>query len=49
MLSVFPFFFLYFQGFSLWLNKGSAIRMRWEAPTSALNKLEVVMIKGSFS
>ncbi|XP_059453748.1 E3 ubiquitin-protein ligase APD1-like isoform X2 [Corylus avellana] len=34
------------KGFSLWLNKGSAIRMRWEAPTSVLNKLEVVMVKG---
>lgn len=34
------------KGFSLWLNKGSKIRMRWEARTSILNQLEVVMIKG---
>ncbi|KAG6674541.1 hypothetical protein I3843_15G043400 [Carya illinoinensis] len=34
------------KGFSLWLNKGSTVRIRLEAPTSALNKLEVVMIKG---
>jgi hypothetical protein len=39
-------FFL--QGFSLWLNKGSKIRMRWEARTSILNQLQVVMIKGAF-
>ncbi|KAJ6399975.1 hypothetical protein OIU84_015602 [Salix udensis] len=34
------------KGFSLWLNKGSKIRMRWEARASILNQLEVVMIKG---
>lgn len=34
------------KGFSLWLNKGSTIHMRLEAPTSALNQLEVIMIKG---
>ncbi|KAL8172049.1 hypothetical protein V2J09_023853 [Rumex salicifolius] len=34
------------QGFSLWLNKGSGIRMRWEAPTASLNNLQIVIIKG---
>ncbi|GAV84667.1 zf-C3HC4_3 domain-containing protein [Cephalotus follicularis] len=34
------------QGFSLWLNKGSTIRMRWETQSSRLNQLQVVMIKG---
>ncbi|KAI9106760.1 hypothetical protein K1719_022288 [Acacia pycnantha] len=34
------------KGFSLWLNKGSSIRMRWEAPTRYLNQLEGVVIKG---
>ncbi|XP_050265861.1 E3 ubiquitin-protein ligase APD2-like isoform X1 [Quercus robur] len=34
------------KGFSFWLNKGSTIHMRWEAPTSTLNQLEVVMTKG---
>lgn len=47
-----PFFskpcIFFLQGFSLWLNKGSKIRMRWEARTSILNQLQVVMIKGAF-
>ncbi|KAK7857935.1 hypothetical protein CFP56_015269 [Quercus suber] len=34
------------KGFSFWLNKGSTIHMRWEAPTSTFNQLEVVMTKG---
>ncbi|CAK7347475.1 unnamed protein product [Dovyalis caffra] len=34
------------KGFSLWLNKGSKIRLRWEARTSTLNQLQLVMIKG---
>ncbi|KAJ7958224.1 RING/U-box superfamily protein [Quillaja saponaria] len=34
------------KGFSLWLNKGSKINMRWEAQTSTLNQTEVVVIKG---
>lgn len=34
------------KGFSFWLNKGSTIRMRWEAPTSTLKQLESVMLKG---
>ncbi|KAJ4851285.1 hypothetical protein Tsubulata_037157, partial [Turnera subulata] len=34
------------KGFSLWLNKGSRIHMRWEAQTSSLNQLQVVIIKG---
>ncbi|XP_028806905.1 uncharacterized protein LOC114761656 isoform X2 [Neltuma alba] len=34
------------KGYSLWLNKGSTIRMSWEAPTRYLNKLEGVVIKG---
>ncbi|KAA8537817.1 hypothetical protein F0562_027603 [Nyssa sinensis] len=34
------------KGFSLWLNKGSRIRMRWEAHTSSLSQLQVSLIKG---
>lgn len=34
------------KGFSLWLNKGSGIRMRWETEASKLNKTQVVIIKG---
>ncbi|XP_057503461.1 E3 ubiquitin-protein ligase APD2-like isoform X2 [Actinidia eriantha] len=34
------------KGFSLWLNKGSKIRIRWEAQTSSLLQLEVSIIKG---
>lgn len=34
------------QGFSLWLNKGSNIRMRLEAQTSCLSNLQVVLLKG---
>ncbi|MED6217298.1 hypothetical protein PIB30_016284 [Stylosanthes scabra] len=34
------------KGFSLWLNKGSRIHMRWEAHASILNQLEGVVIKG---
>ncbi|GAB4852287.1 hypothetical protein Ancab_016479 [Ancistrocladus abbreviatus] len=34
------------QGFSLWLNRGSNIRMRWEAHTRSMNHLQVVVIKG---
>ena len=34
------------KGFSLWLNKGSCIRLRWETQTSYLNQLEGVVIKG---
>ncbi|GLT40185.1 hypothetical protein SLA2020_143380 [Shorea laevis] len=32
--------------FSLWLNKGSKIRMRWETQTSRLDQLRVIVIKG---
>lgn len=35
-----------FQGFALWLNKGSTLRIRWEAQTSCLGQLEVSIIKG---
>ncbi|KAJ4701670.1 RING/U-box superfamily protein isoform 2 [Melia azedarach] len=34
------------KGFSLWLNKGSRIRMRWETQASKLNKTQLVIIKG---
>ncbi|KAF8023189.1 hypothetical protein BT93_F0634 [Corymbia citriodora subsp. variegata] len=34
------------KGFNLWLNRGSKIRMRWEAQTSLLNQLQVALIKG---
>ncbi|XAR61939.1 hypothetical protein NMG60_11016495 [Bertholletia excelsa] len=34
------------RGFSLWLNKGSSIRLRWEAQTSGLTQLQVSLIKG---
>ncbi|XP_061343286.1 E3 ubiquitin-protein ligase APD2-like isoform X2 [Gastrolobium bilobum] len=34
------------KGISLWLNKGSTIRMRWEAPASSINQLEGIVIKG---
>ncbi|XP_012068269.1 E3 ubiquitin-protein ligase APD1 isoform X2 [Jatropha curcas] len=34
------------KGFSLWLNRGSRIRMRWETQTSILNQLQVVLVKG---
>ncbi|MCD9637704.1 hypothetical protein HAX54_021141 [Datura stramonium] len=34
------------KGFSLWLNKGSRIRIKWEAQSSILNQLEVSLIKG---
>ncbi|KAL5844759.1 hypothetical protein ACOSQ3_010824 [Xanthoceras sorbifolium] len=34
------------KGFSLWLNKGSRIQMRWETQASRLKQLQVVMIKG---
>ncbi|XP_072054513.1 E3 ubiquitin-protein ligase APD2 isoform X3 [Arachis hypogaea] len=34
------------KGFSLWLNKGSRIRMRWEAQASSRNQLEGMVIKG---
>ncbi|OAY22999.1 E3 ubiquitin-protein ligase APD2 isoform X2 [Manihot esculenta] len=34
------------KGFSVWLNKGSRIRMRWETQTTILNQLQVVLIKG---
>ncbi|KAI4321058.1 hypothetical protein MLD38_034479 [Melastoma candidum] len=34
------------KGFNLWLNKGSRIRMQFEAHSSHLNQLEVAMIKG---
>lgn len=34
------------KGFSLWLNRGSTIRMGWEAPARYLNQLEGVVIKG---
>ncbi|XP_072054512.1 E3 ubiquitin-protein ligase APD1 isoform X2 [Arachis hypogaea] len=35
------------KGFSLWLNKGSRIRMRWEAQASSRNQLEGMVIKGN--
>ncbi|XP_057973857.1 E3 ubiquitin-protein ligase APD2-like isoform X2 [Malania oleifera] len=34
------------KGFSLWLNKGSRIRMRWNAKASSLSSLQVFLIKG---
>ncbi|KAJ8773234.1 hypothetical protein K2173_028411 [Erythroxylum novogranatense] len=34
------------KGFSLWLNKGSRIRMKWEAQTSTLDQLQLIMVKG---
>lgn len=34
------------QGFSLWLNEGSRIHMRWEAHTSLVDHLQIVVIKG---
>ncbi|KAL7175600.1 hypothetical protein ACSBR2_029238 [Camellia fascicularis] len=34
------------KGYSLWLNKGSTIQMRWEAQASSLGQLEVSLIKG---
>lgn len=34
------------KGFSLWLNKGSKIRMRWETQKSRFDQLQLVMIKG---
>ncbi|KAF5736078.1 hypothetical protein HS088_TW14G00212 [Tripterygium wilfordii] len=34
------------KGFYLWLNKGSRIRMRWEAQASSLSQLQMVIIKG---
>lgn len=34
------------KGFSLWLNKGSRIRMRWQAQTSSLSRVQVNVIKG---
>ncbi|GLT58873.1 hypothetical protein SLA2020_317340 [Shorea laevis] len=34
------------KGFTLWLNKGSEIRMRWETQTSRLAHLQPIMIKG---
>lgn len=37
-----------FQGISLWLNKGSTIRMRWEAQASSISQLEGIVIKGYF-
>ncbi|XP_072075495.1 E3 ubiquitin-protein ligase APD2 isoform X2 [Arachis hypogaea] len=37
------------KGFSLWLNKGSRIRMRWEAQASSRNQLEGMVIKGYIS
>ncbi|CAL5418076.1 unnamed protein product [Camellia sinensis] len=33
------------KGYSLWLNKGSTIQMRWEAQASSLGQLEVSLIK----
>ncbi|KAF7830570.1 zf-C3HC4_3 domain-containing protein [Senna tora] len=34
------------RGFSLWLNKGSTIRVRLEAPSTTLNQIEGFVIKG---
>ncbi|XP_044474751.1 E3 ubiquitin-protein ligase APD2-like isoform X2 [Mangifera indica] len=34
------------KGFSLWLNEGSRIRMRFETQSRSLNQLQLVMIKG---
>ncbi|XP_057428038.1 E3 ubiquitin-protein ligase APD1-like isoform X2 [Lotus japonicus] len=34
------------KGISLWLNKGSTIRMRWEAQASSISQLEGIVIKG---
>lgn len=38
-----------FQGYSLWLNKGSRISIRWATQTSRLDKIEVIIIKGGLS
>lgn len=34
------------KGYSLWLNKGSRISIRWATQTSRLDKIEVIIIKG---
>ncbi|XP_022768695.1 uncharacterized protein LOC111312571 isoform X1 [Durio zibethinus] len=34
------------KGYSLWLNKGSRIYIRWATQTSRLDKIEVTLIKG---
>ncbi|KAK8624278.1 hypothetical protein V6N13_065626 [Hibiscus sabdariffa] len=34
------------KGYSLWLNKGSKISVRWATQTSRLDKTEAIMIKG---
>nr|XP_009777212.1 PREDICTED: uncharacterized protein LOC104226833 isoform X2 [Nicotiana sylvestris] len=34
------------KGFSLWLNKGSRIGIKWQAQSSILSQLEVSLIKG---
>ncbi|OIS96271.1 PREDICTED: uncharacterized protein LOC109236240 [Nicotiana attenuata] len=34
------------KGFSLWLNKGSRIRIKWQAQSSILSQLEVSLMKG---
>ncbi|XWS21259.1 hypothetical protein CRYUN_Cryun30bG0040300 [Craigia yunnanensis] len=35
------------KGYSLWLNKGSRICIRWATQTSRLDKIEVIMMKGN--
>ncbi|XP_039071507.1 uncharacterized protein LOC120218648 [Hibiscus syriacus] len=34
------------KGYSLWLNKGSKICMRWATQTSRSDKIEILLIKG---
>ncbi|KAK8572472.1 hypothetical protein V6N12_028525 [Hibiscus sabdariffa] len=34
------------KGYTLWLNKGSKICMRWATQTTALSNIEIVLVKG---
>ncbi|KAL8141090.1 hypothetical protein V2J09_007111 [Rumex salicifolius] len=34
------------QGFSMWLNTGSKIHLKWEAPSKSLDNLQIAIIKG---
>ncbi|KAK8704446.1 hypothetical protein V6N13_048068 [Hibiscus sabdariffa] len=34
------------KGYTLWLNKGSKICMRWATQTTALNDIQIVLVKG---
>ncbi|KAK3016884.1 hypothetical protein RJ639_005899 [Escallonia herrerae] len=37
------------KGYSLWLNKGSSIRLRWNAQTSIFSQIYVSLVKGTLS